>query len=83
MPSVQGIYYYFYAFYRWHNHISFKVMLHSGMPKCKTSYLLWLFHSFAVTLQTVSKMEAKGVLYQLIRLRLYPQNLIRVMPTQG
>ena len=60
MPSVQGIYYYFYAFYRWHNHISFKVMLHSGIPKCKTSYLLWLFHSFAVTLQTVSKMEAKG-----------------------
>ena len=83
MPSVQGIYYYFYAFYRWHNHISFKVMLHSGIPKCKTSYLLWLFHSFAVTLHTVSKMEAKGVLYQLIRLRLYPQNLIRVMPTQG
>ena len=83
MPSVQGIYYYFYAFYRWHNHISFKVMLHSGIPKCKTSYLLWLFHSFAVTLQTVSKMEAKGVLYQLIRLRLSPQNLIRVMPTQG
>jgi hypothetical protein len=83
MPSVQGIYYYFYAFYRWHNHISFKVMLHSGIPKCKTSYLLWLFHSFAVTLQAVSKMEAKGVLYQLIRLRLYPQNLIRVMPTQG
>lgn len=58
-------------------------MLHSGIPKCKTSYLLWLFHSFAVTLQTVSKMKAKGVLYQLIRLRLYPQNLIRVMPTQG
>lgn len=83
MPSVQGIYYYFYAFYRRHNHISIKVMLHSGIPKCKTSYLLWLFHSFAVTLHTVSKMEAKGVLYQLIRLRLYPQNLIRVMPTQG
>lgn len=83
MPSIQGIYYYFYAFYRWHNHISFKVMLHSGIPKCKTSYLLWLFRSLAVTLQAVSKMEAKGVLYQLIRLRLYPQNLIRVMPTQG
>lgn len=66
MPSIQGIYYYFYAFYRWHNHISFKVMLRSG-----------------ITLQTVSKMETKGVLYQLIRLRLYPQNLIRVMPTQG
>lgn len=31
MPSVQGIYYYFYAFYRWHNHISFKVMLRSGI----------------------------------------------------
>ncbi len=58
-------------------------MLHSGIPKCKTSYLLLLFRSLAVTLQTVSKMEAKGVLYQLIRLRLYPQNLIRVMPTQG
>ena len=83
MPSVQGIYYYFYAFYRWHNHISFKVtanewnnqskyeVLHLGIPEC------------SVTLQTVSKMEAKGVLYQLIRLRLYPQNLIRVMPTQG
>lgn len=39
--------------------------------------------TFSVTLQAVSKMEAKGVLYQLIRLRLYPQNLIRVMPTQG
>lgn len=60
MPSIQGIYYYFYAFYRRHNHISIKV-----------------------TLRSVSKMEAKGVLYQLIRLRLYPQNLIRVMPTQG
>lgn len=83
MPCIQGIYYYFYAFYRRHNHIFFKVTLHSGIPKCKTSYLLWLFHSFAVTLQAVSKMEAKGVLYQLIRLRLYPQNLIRVMPTQG
>lgn len=83
MSSIQGINRYFYAFYRRHNHISIKVMQHSGIPKCKTSYLLWLFHSFAVTLQTVSKMEAKGVLYQLIRLRLYPQNLIRVMPTQG
>lgn len=31
MPSVQGIYYYFYAFYRWHNHISFKVTLRSGI----------------------------------------------------
>lgn len=60
MPSVQGIYYYFYAFYRWHNHISFKVtanewnnqskyeVLHLGIPEC------------SVTLQTVSKMEAKG-----------------------
>lgn len=83
MPSVQGIYYYFYAFYRWHNHISIKVMQHSGIPKCKTSYFVLVFHSLAVTLQAVSKMEAKGVLYQLIRLRLYPQNLIRVMPTQG
>lgn len=83
MPSVQGIYYYFYAFYRRHNHISIKVMLHSGIPKCKTSSFVLLFRSLAVTLQTVSKMEAKGVLYQLIRLRLYPQNLIRVMPTQG
>lgn len=83
MPSVQGIYYYFYAFYRRHNHISIKVMLHSGIPKCKTSSFVLLFRSLAVTLHTVSKMEAKGVLYQLIRLRLYPQNLIRVMPTQG
>lgn len=82
MPSVQGIYYYFYAFYRWHNHISFKVTLRSGI-KTKTSYFVLLFRSLAVTLQAVSKMEAKGVLYQLIRLRLYPQNLIRVMPTQG
>ena len=31
MPSIQGIYYYFYAFYRWHNHISFKVTLRSGI----------------------------------------------------
>ncbi len=31
MPSVQGIYYYFYAFYRRHNHISFKVTLRSGI----------------------------------------------------
>lgn len=58
-------------------------MLHSGIPKANTKFCLWVFHSFAVTLQAVSKMEAKGVLYQLIRLRLYPQNLIRVMPTQG
>ena len=57
-------------------------MLRSGI-KTKTSYFVLLFRSLAVTLQAVSKMEAKGVLYQLIRLRLYPQNLIRVMPTQG
>lgn len=50
MPYIQGIYYYFYAFYRRHNHIFFKVTLRSGITKCKTSYLLWLFHSFAVTL---------------------------------
>ena len=31
MPSVQGIYYYFYAFYRRHNHISIKVTLCSGI----------------------------------------------------
>lgn len=31
MPSVQGIYYYFYAFYRRHNHISIKVTLRSGI----------------------------------------------------
>ena len=31
MPSVQGIYYYFYAFYRWHNHIPIKVTLRSGI----------------------------------------------------
>lgn len=31
MPSIQGIYYYFYAFYRRHNHISFKVTLRSGI----------------------------------------------------
>ena len=84
MPSIQGIYYYFYAFYSRHNHISFKVTLHSGIIKSKQlSCFALLFRSFAVTLHTVSKMEAKGVLYQLIRLRLYPQNLIRVMPTQG
>ena len=81
MPSIQGIFYYFYAFYSRHNHISFKVTLRSGITK--TSYFVLLFHSLAVTLHTVSKMEAKGVLYQLIRLRLNPQNLIRVMPTQG
>ena len=39
MPSVQGIYYYFYAFYRWHNHISFKVMLRSGITKQNTKFL--------------------------------------------
>lgn len=31
MPSIQGIYYYFYAFYRRHNHISIKVTLRSGI----------------------------------------------------
>ena len=31
MPSIQGIFYYFYAFYSRHNHISFKVMLRSGI----------------------------------------------------
>ena len=30
MPSIQGIYYYFYAFYSRH-HISFKVTLRSGI----------------------------------------------------
>ena len=39
MPSVQGIYYYFYAFYRWHNHISFKVTLRSGITKQKLRIL--------------------------------------------
>ena len=82
MPSIQGIYYYFYAFYRWHNHISFKVTLRSGI-KNKNFVFCFVIPERSVTLQAVSKMEAKGVLYQLIRLRLYPQNLIRVMPTQG
>lgn len=31
MPSIQGIFYYFYAFYSRHNHISFKVTLRSGI----------------------------------------------------
>ena len=31
MPFIQGIYYYFYAFYSRHNHISFKVTLRSGI----------------------------------------------------
>ena len=34
-------------------------MLRSGI-KTKTSYFVLLFRSLAVTLQTVSKMEAKG-----------------------
>ena len=29
MPSIQGIFYYFYAFYSRHNHISFKLTLRS------------------------------------------------------
>lgn len=47
MPSVQGIYYYFYAFYRWHNHISFKVMLHSGITKANTKFCIWVFPNAA------------------------------------
>lgn len=31
MSSIQGINRYFYAFYRRHNHISFKVTLRSGI----------------------------------------------------
>lgn len=43
MPSVQGIYYYFYAFYRWHNHISFKVT--ASERNNKTKYEVFVFYS--------------------------------------
>lgn len=59
-----------------------KLLQVSGITKQNTKFLFFIPER-SVTLQAVSKMEAKGVLYQLIRLRLYPQNLIRVMPTQG
>lgn len=45
MPSVQGIYYYFYAFYRWHNHISFKVT--ASERNNKTKYEVFVFYSRA------------------------------------
>ena len=56
MPSIQGIYYYFYAFYRWHNHISFKVTLRSGI-KNKNFVFCFVIPERSVTLQAVSKME--------------------------
>lgn len=43
MPSVQGIYYYFYAFYRWHNHISIKVT--ASERNNKTKYEVFVFYS--------------------------------------
>lgn len=45
MPSVQGIYYYFYAFYRWHNHIPIKVT--ASERNNKTKYEVFVFYSRA------------------------------------
>ena len=53
MPSVQGIYYYFYAFYRWHNHISFKVTASERNNKTKYEVFVLLFRSLAVTLKEI------------------------------
>lgn len=45
MPFIQGIYYYFYAFYSRHNHISFKVT--ASERNNKTKYEVFVFYSRA------------------------------------
>lgn len=45
MPSIQGIYYYFYAFYRRHNHISIKVTASERNNKTKDE--VFVFYSRA------------------------------------